>query len=171
MVFTTAVRILGNEADARDIAQEVFLRAFKHYDSISRSDTAGGWLKTVTRNLCINHLTRYRNRWSMFTDHFSRRGEWGDDEEIVLPEDESSALDLDNLDRREIIAEALQALPEKQRVPLVLYHFENMSYNEIASHLKLSLSKIKTDIFRGRRTLKKILLRTLEENHEFRSKT
>lgn len=166
MVFTTATRILGNETDAEDIAQEVFLRAFKHYDSISQSETAGGWLKVVTRNLCINHLNRYRSRWRTFTDQFSRRGTGKEDAVISLPEDESSALDLENIDRREIIAQALQALPSKQRVPLILYHFENMSYREIASHLKISLSKTKTDIFRGRRALKKVLLRTLKDSHE-----
>lgn len=166
MVFTTAARILGNETDAEDIAQEVFLRAFKHYDSISQSETAGGWLKVVTRNLCINHLTRYRSRWRTFTDQFSRRDTGKEDEVISLPEDASSALDLENIDRREIIAQALQALPTKQRVPLILYHFENMTYREIASQLKISLSKTKTDIFRGRRALKKVLSRTLEDRHE-----
>lgn len=167
MVYSTAVRILGNETDAQDISQEVFLRAYKHFDSISKSETAGGWLKTVTRNLCINHLTRYRNRWSLFTDQFSRKGADGDDEEIVLPADESSAIDLDNLDRSEIISNALETLPEKQRVPLVLHHFENMSYDEISHQLKVSLSKVKTDISGGRKALKTILIRTMEDNHEF----
>ena len=166
MVFTTAVRIVGNKTDAEDIAQEVFLRAFKHYDSISQSETAGGWLKVVTRNLCINHLTRYRNRWKMFTDQFTRRGKGEDVEYFFLPEDEAGALDPDKIDRKEIIGQALHALPEKQRVPLVLYHFENMSYLEIARHLRLSLSKVKTDIFRGRRALKKILLITLDYSDE-----
>ncbi len=167
MVYSTAVRILGNETDAQDIAQEVFLRAYKHYESISQSKTAGGWLKTVTRNLCINHLTRYRNRWSMFTDQFSRKGDDGGEEEVVLPADESSTMDLNNLDRSEIISEALIQLPEKQRVPLSLYHFEDMSYDEIAQQLKVSLSKIKTDISRGRQALKKVLARTMEDRHEY----
>jgi RNA polymerase sigma-70 factor (ECF subfamily) len=159
--------MLGNESDAQDIAQEVFLRAYKHYDSISQSETAGGWLKTVTRNLCINHMTRYRNRWSTFTDQFTKRGEDGGDEEIILPEDETSTIDLDNIDRSEVISEALEALPEKQRVPLVLYHFESMSYEEIASQLKVSLSKIKTDISRGRQALKRVLARTMEDYDEY----
>ena len=167
MVYSTAVRILGNETDAQDIAQEVFLRAFKHYDSISQSKTAGGWLKTVTRNLCLNHLTRYRNRWSTFTDQFSRKGDDGSEEEIILPQDESSTMDLDNLDRSELISEALMQLPDKQRVPLTLYHFEEMSYDEIADQMKVSLSKIKTDISRGRQALKKILARTMEDHHEY----
>lgn len=166
MVYTTAVRMVGNESDAQDIAQEVFLRAYKHFQSISHSETAGGWLKTVTRNICINHLTRYRNRWAMFTDQFSRKSEDGGEEEIILPEDENSTIELDSIDHSEIIEEALQALPDKQRIPLVLYHFEDMSYDEIAEKLKVSLSKIKTDISRGRQALKRVLVRTMEEYHE-----
>lgn len=60
MVFGTAVRLLGDVAEAQDIAQEVFLKAFERFGEIGRSPTAGGWLKTVTRNLALNHLTRYR---------------------------------------------------------------------------------------------------------------
>ena len=76
-------------------------------------------------------------------------------------------MDLDNLDRSELISEALMQLPDKQRVPLTLYHFEEMSYDEIADQMKVSLSKIKTDISRGRQALKKILARTMEDHHEY----
>lgn len=66
MVYSTAVRLLGNDAQAEDISQEVFLKAYERYDDLSTSPTAGGWLKTVTTNLSINHLQRYRKRWSFF---------------------------------------------------------------------------------------------------------
>src|SRR6188474_1949885 len=71
MVYTTAVRLLGNEAEAEDISQEVFLKAYERYDDLSKSPTVGGWLKTVTRNLCLNHLTRYRARWRFFSEMLS----------------------------------------------------------------------------------------------------
>src|SRR6476661_5136382 len=68
MVFATAVRLLANPAEAEDIAQTVFLRAFERFSSISTSATAAGWLKTVTTNLCLNHLARYRARWQFFSE-------------------------------------------------------------------------------------------------------
>jgi len=68
MVYATAYRMLGKESDAQDIAQEVFVRAWTHWHDLSDSVTAGGWLKTVTRNLCLNHLQRYRARWRFFSD-------------------------------------------------------------------------------------------------------
>jgi RNA polymerase sigma-70 factor (ECF subfamily) len=61
------------------------------------------------------------------------------------------------VDRRELLDRALERLPASQRVPLVLYHYEDLSYEEIAARLKISLSKLKTDIHRGRETLRKKL--------------
>src|SRR5215470_13360592 len=68
MVFATAVRLLGNPADAEDVAQTVFLRAFQRFDAIGNSPSAAAWLKTVTTNACLNHLTRYRARWRFFSE-------------------------------------------------------------------------------------------------------
>ena len=64
----------------------------------------------------------------------------------------------------ELVEQALQKLPPAQRVPLVLYHLEGMRYEEIAAKLNVSLGKVKTDIFRGRETLRKRLkLRLADE--------
>jgi RNA polymerase sigma-70 factor (ECF subfamily) len=157
MVFSTAWRLLGNEAEAEDIAQEVFLKAYEHFEELQASPTAGGWLKTVARNLALNHLTRYRNRWKFFSEY-----ERGDDPDASgflesLPAPDTHDATLDQADRREILEAALQKLPPAQRVPLVLYHFENLSYEEIAARLRVSLGKVKTDIHRGREALRRRL--------------
>ena len=68
MVFSTAFRLAGNDAQAEDISQEVFLRAYEHFADLRTSETAGGWLKTVTTNLSINYLNRYRKRWRLFSE-------------------------------------------------------------------------------------------------------
>ncbi len=68
MVYSTAARLLGNDAQAEDIAQEVFVRAYTHFDALRSSPTGGGWLRTVATNLAINHLQRYRRRWRLFSD-------------------------------------------------------------------------------------------------------
>jgi RNA polymerase sigma factor (sigma-70 family) len=68
MVFATAVRLLGNAADAEDAAQTVFLRAFERFEMIGPSPTAAGWLRKVTTNVCLDHLSRYRRRWRFFSE-------------------------------------------------------------------------------------------------------
>jgi RNA polymerase sigma-70 factor, ECF subfamily len=153
MVFTTASRLLASSVDAQDVAQEVFLKAYERFEQLRESPTAGGWLKTVTRNLCLNQLTRYRSRWRFFSEMFSTE----DEMEVDFPAPDTFAEDLDRADNRELLETALEKLPAAQRIPLVLYHFEDQSYEEIAATLKVSLSKIKTDIFRGRENLRKRL--------------
>ncbi|HWB99210.1 MAG TPA: RNA polymerase sigma factor [Bryobacteraceae bacterium] len=163
MVFSTAMRLLANQTEAEDIAQEVFLRAFEHFYELQDSPTAGGWLKRVATNLSLNHLTRYRARWSFFSE---MAGGGAEDEsettvEFAAPLDLGEQLE--QADRHELVERALQNLPAAQRVPLVLYHLEGLRYEEIASKLNVSLGKVKTDIFRAREALRKKLRVKLAE--------
>jgi RNA polymerase sigma-70 factor (ECF subfamily) len=153
LVYGTALRLLGNETDAQDIAQTVFLKAYQAFGSLAHSPTAGGWLKTVTRNLCLNHLTR--NRWRFFSEMRTAEDEPDFSETLAAPEQIGHGLD--EVDQRQWLQAALCKLPEAQRVPLVLYHFEELAYEEISERLGSSLSKVKTDIHRGRLALKRHL--------------
>lgn len=158
MVYSTAVRLLGNSAQAEDVSQDVFLKAYERFSDLRGSPTAGGWLKTVATNMSLNHLSRYRKRWRFFSeivrDH--EDPDSGDQVEFAAPEnffDEVNASE-----RRAWVESALEKLPEHQRVPLVLFHFENQPYDEIAAKLGISLSKVKTDILRGRQALARHLM-------------
>src|SRR5260221_12340331 len=146
MVFSVAARIVGSVADAEDITQEVFIKAYDRFADLQQSQTVGGWLKTVATNLSINHLNRYRARWRFFSE---------EETEVEIP-----TLAPPTDDRRELLEVAIQKLPDAQRVPLVLFHFQDLSYDEIADKLGISLAKVKTDIHRGRASLRKILVKT-----------
>ena len=167
MVFATAVRLLGNRAEAEDVAQSVFLKAFEQFDTLDGNPAAGGWLRTVARNACLNHLSRYRSRWRFFSElarpasarsaAADRPEGDADGYEASLAGTESPSRDLERKDDRVRLERALRQLPAHQRVPLVLYHFEDASYDEIARTLRISLAKVKTDIHRGREALRKHL--------------
>jgi RNA polymerase sigma-70 factor (ECF subfamily) len=157
MVYSTALRLTANEAEAHDIAQEVFLKAYERFDDLHASPTVGGWLKTVATNLSLNHITRYRRRWSFFSELLTDDSD-RDEPIFDIAAPEMTGEQLNEADQRRVLEEALLKLPPAQRVPLVLYHFEDKTYEEIASTLKISLSKVKTDIFRGREALKKKLM-------------
>ena len=159
MVFATAVRLLGNAADAEDAAQTVFLRAFERYAQLSGNPAAGGWLKTTARNVCLNHLSRYRARWRVFSEMDVDR-ETGERYEDGLESRVSRAiepLEEDHFDRRARLEQAIRRLPDAQRVPLVLFHFEDLGYEDIARTLGVSLAKVKTDIYRARQALRRLL--------------
>jgi len=161
MVYATALRLLGNAMEAEDVAQTVFMKAFEQFDQIGTSPSAPGWLKTVTTNTCLNHLSRYRNRWRFFSELSgaeakaidSRTGKWGTgetqgplDPTPPGPRDPDTALDA-----------ALRRLPAHQRVPIVLFHFDDLTYQQIAERLNISVGKVKTDIHRGREALRAAL--------------
>ena len=164
MVFSSAMRLLGNEAEAEDISQEVFLKAYARFDDLSQSPTVGGWLKTVTRNLCLNHLSRYRARWRFFSEMVPE--DKNEDFELDFAAPDTFEKDVAQHDHRQLLESALQNLPAAQRVPLVLYHFEELSYEEIAAKLRISLAKLKTDIFRGREALRRKLKYNLLDERE-----
>jgi RNA polymerase sigma-70 factor (ECF subfamily) len=158
LVFATAVRLLGNAAEAEDVSQTVFLKAFQRFGDLGESPAAAGWLRTVTRNTCLNHLSRYRARWRLFSElrGTEAAGEGGD-YEADLASAGSLAMDVEQADRRDHLEQAIRRLPDHQRVPLVLFHFESSSYQEIADALGVSLGKVKTDMHRGREALRKLL--------------
>ena len=158
MVFSTAARLSGNDAQAEDIAQEVFLRAHKRFDELRDNPRAPGWLKTVATNLSFTHLTRYRKRWVFFSQ-LQSADDSDDDPALDFASDESVVEDVRSDERHQYVEAALRELPEHQRVPLVLFHFEEMPYEQIAQKLRVSLPKVKTDIHRARAALESILAR------------
>lgn len=149
LVYGTALRLLSNPAEAEDVAQTVFMKAFERFDDVVGNPSAPGWLKTVTTNQCLNHLNRYRNRWRLFSEMESGpsgptgpAGPSGPSgpEEVV-----------------EVLESTLRTLPAHQRVPIVLFYFDELSYQQIADRLSVPLSKVKSDIHRGRQALREAL--------------
>jgi RNA polymerase sigma-70 factor (ECF subfamily) len=156
MVYATAMRLLGNPAEAEDVAQTVFLKAFERFEQLDGNPSAPGWLKTVATNESLNHLSRYRNRWRFFSEMEHPPDPGTQDPGTMNPGpwtgDPDARLDV-----------ALRRLPPAQRVPIVLFHFDELSYQQIADRLGISLSKVKTDILRGREALRAALGPTHQE--------
>lgn len=147
MVYTTSLRITGDVHDAEDIAQEVFLKAYLRFSDLQTHENPGGWLRTAARNLSINHIVRYRRKFLFIhpDDTFGEQNAFIDD-----PDESDEWL----YEKTGQIKNALLGLPASYRVPLVLYYYENLEYKEIAKKLKVSLSKVKTDILRGKKKMK-----------------
>jgi RNA polymerase sigma-70 factor (ECF subfamily) len=163
MVFSTAMRLTANAAEAEDISQEVFLRAFERFGELAGDPRAGGWLKTVAINLSLNHLSRYRARWSFFSE-LVHRTPAGEEAEIEYAAPDNVEEEFAVTERRLLVEQALRQLSSAQRVPLVLFHLEGMKYEDIAARLGVSLGKVKTDIFRARAALRKKLGPRLQDD-------
>ena len=161
MVFASARRLTASDATAQDITQDVFLKAWEHFDDLRAPVGAGGWLKTVTLRLSLNHLSRYRRRWRFFSELLPVNTADDDatdgDVEFAVTGLDSVFAQLADAQRDERVRAALTRLPDAQRIPLVLFHYEERSYQQIAEDLEVSVAKVKTDILRGRIALAKRL--------------
>lgn len=161
MVYAVALRLLGEPADAEDVAQMVFLRAYRDFAMLRTNPAAPGWLKTTATNLSLNHLTRHRARWHLFSEVEGEEesGEGGIPSSLEPGSDGGhDSLEVSgDAERFAEVEAALQRLPDHQRVPLVLYHFEEKSLQEISEMLGVSLGKVKTDMHRGRLAIRKVL--------------
>ncbi len=157
MVYGVAIRMLGDRAEAEDVAQTVFLRAYERFGALRNEPAAGGWLRRVATNLCLNHLTRFRPRWRLFSQWRSRAEGGGYSPEEAMTAPNNPERELLRSEQRAALEEALRGLPAHQRMPLVLFHFQEWSYKQIARALGVSLGKVKTDIHRGRLALRAVM--------------
>jgi len=156
-VVNFVCRMLRDETEAEDLAQNVFLQVYKSAHRYRVSAKFSTWLFTIARNLCLNEIRR-RSRHpaeSLDAPHPEH-----DDQPLRQFEDKETSLPPDALLRGELeqkIAQALATLPENQRTAILLCRQEDLSYEEIADVLGCSLSATKSLIHRGRETLKQML--------------
>jgi len=150
-------RMLGDAAEAEDLAQNVFIQVYKSADRYKVAAKFTTWLFTIARNLCLNEIRR-RSRHpatSLDTPHPEY-----EDQPLHQFEDAKTFSPPDALLHGELeqkIQQALGELPDSQRIALLLCRQEELSYEEIARVLGCSLSATKSLIHRGRETLKQKL--------------
>jgi RNA polymerase sigma-70 factor (ECF subfamily) len=143
-LYRIALSYLREREDALDVVQEAFVRTWKGASRWDGSAEAGPWLTRVTVNLAIDRWRRNRRRGETFTP---------------LAENDRAAALADPLaspdrgvhgrEAGERLARALRALPERQRAVVVLRHYQDMSLEEIAGTLGLSLGTVKSSLHRA----------------------
>jgi len=160
-VIGTVAKMLGDETDAEDIAQQVFIRVWKSAARYQPTAKFTTWLFKITRNLVFNEMRR-RKRHPMTS--LERETEAGENF-IQTPDASATAPDVSLLEGelQEAIREAIEALPETQRMAIILRRYEDLSYEEIGEVLELSVPAVKSVLFRARADLRQRLQKYLEE--------
>lgn len=157
LVAGTVARMLGSNSDVEDIAQQVFIRVWKSARRYVPRAKFTTWLLKITRNLVFNEMRRARRRAQI-----PLQSEPGA-EEIPLKDETNPAPDASLLEDelRRAIEEAILQLPESQRMALILRRYEQLSYEQIAEVLDLSVPAVKSVLFRARTELRSRLSKYL----------
>ena len=156
---SVAYRLLGNIEDAGDVSQEAFVRAYRNLSQLDDPSRFGAWLMRVVTNLSLNYRRARAGRSAASLEEemvgaaevrnpaTGRRATVGaEDEQGALSQELSAA-----------ISEAVDQLPEKQRLSLILFSVEGMPQKEVAEILDCSIELVKWNVFQARRKLKEML--------------
>ncbi len=151
-VYHHALRMVGNEEDAADTAQEVFLKVWRCLPMFRQDSAFSTWLYKLTDNAALDLLRREKKRrWDLALDGLPAEGLFFAD--AALSPQEA----LEEKELREAVAEGLSKLSEDHRRALVLREIDGLSYGEIAEVLDIDLGTVKSRIARARMALAKIL--------------
>ncbi|TXI03848.1 MAG: sigma-70 family RNA polymerase sigma factor [Rhizobium sp.] len=150
LLYRYAYRLTGDAYDAEDLVQQTFLLAHQHRDQLRDAQAARGWLISIVRNVFLKSI-RHRGRGRSL-------------EEI----DEPSMLEasLDEPIHLEVLQQALLELSEEFRSPLVLYYFEEFSYQEIAKQMGVPIGTVMSRLSRAKAYLKKRLTESADREHQ-----
>lgn len=153
-VMNLAWRTLRDETEAEDLAQNVFVQAWKSADRYQATAKFSTWLFTIARNLCLNEI---RRRVRHPAESLDQTRDDSEEQPLFQVVDKRVAPAPEDLLRGELeakVEEALTALPEHQRTAMLLCRQDELSYEEIAEILGCSLSATKSLIHRARETIK-----------------
>jgi RNA polymerase sigma-70 factor, ECF subfamily len=145
-VYNLAYRMLGSAAEAEDAAQEAFLRAYTHLNSYDPQRPFSTWLFSIASHYCIDQLRRRRITWLPLEDEFSLPVRFAS----ANPGPEATAARREQQDQ---VQQLLDLLSPPDRSAITLHYWYDYSYQEIAQMLGLTVSAVKSRLYRARRAL------------------
>jgi len=155
-VLNLIYRFMGDRLKSEDLAQETFLQVWRSAKTYQRKSKFTTWLYRICANLCLNEIkSARRKKWLQFfkNNPDSKQSE----NEDLLDESPNPEDLLLAQERNQQITNALQSLPENQRIALILKRYDNFSYEEISRVLGCSIAAVESLLVRAKRTLQKKL--------------
>lgn len=146
-VYNLAYRMLDNPGEAENAAQEAFLRAYTHLRTYDPQRSFRTWLLSITSHYCIDLLRRRRLNWLPFKDEIAAPTPWL----VNAPPNPESAVV--QQEREEYIQQLLMELSPTDRAAIILHYWYDHPYKEIAETLELTVSAVKSRLYRARRAL------------------
>ncbi len=153
-------RLLGNSHDALEVTQEAFVKGFTSLNTLQKPEAFGGWLMRIVSNLSLNFRRSRRTRSQLPLDDLlgptdGSASDAGGSEWMARGGDPVHRLESEEMGRR--LQQALQQLPEKQRLAITMFTIEEMPQKQVAETLNCSVEAVKWHVFQGRKKLRELL--------------
>ena len=164
-VYNTCIGMLQNLEDAQDVTQEIFITIHLNVKDFKEESSLSTWIYRISVNKCLEFIRKKnrKKRSGIFRSIFSSDGE----KALENHSDFSHpGIQLENKERSIILFKAIGLLPEQQQTAYILHKVEQVSYNEIAVIMEVSLSAVESLLFRAKQNLKKHLVSYYEENEK-----
>ncbi|MCR4429887.1 MAG: sigma-70 family RNA polymerase sigma factor [Tepidanaerobacteraceae bacterium] len=153
-VYNTAYRFFDNVEDAKDVTQEIIIKIFTSLKHFREGSSFSTWLYRIAVNTCIDFSRKKKEDFLPLQEGFDENASGIIGEYFFQPEAAAESKEL-----KKALGDAIQALPEDQRICVVLRDIQGFSYMEIGNILNCSQGTVKSRISRGRRTLRELLLK------------
>jgi RNA polymerase sigma-70 factor (ECF subfamily) len=153
MVVNTCLGIVHNQSDAEDLAQEVFLEVFRNADQFRGDARISTWLYRIAVNRSLNFMRANRRKrfWQSLEETFS--GGRNHSREISENRNDQPDNEIKDQQRRDMLHKAIDNLPERQRIAFTLNKYEDLSYQQVAEIMELSLASVESLIHRAKKNL------------------
>jgi len=160
--YGIAMGILRNPDDARDAAQEAFIKVFRNVDGFKGDSSFYTWLYRIVVNVCIDHIRKNkRHRELEFDDGLRHDGEDGGMSALPLSSLGDPAQVLQRREILDAVQDGLQYLSDKHRAVIIMRELQGMSYEEMAQAMKCQKGTIMSRLFHARRNMQKLLTERL----------
>ena len=163
LVYNTALGIVQNSEDAEDVAQEVFIQVYRSIDQFKGDARLSTWIYRITTTKALDHIRsrKRKKRFAFITSLFGPN-----DELVHEPVDfQHPGVTLDRKEQAALLFRMIDQLPENQKVAFTLHKTEELSYQEIADVMQLSVSAVESLLFRARQNLRKLLEKYYKQNN------
>ena len=163
LVYNTALGVVQNSEDAEDVAQEVFIQVFRSIDQFKGDARLSTWIYRITTTKALDHIRsrKRKKRFAFITSLFGPN-----DELVHEPVDfQHPGVALDRKEQAALLFRMIDQLPENQKVAFTLHKTEELSYQEIADVMQLSVSAVESLLFRARQNLRKLLEKYYQQNN------
>jgi len=165
--YNIAYRIMGNEEDAKDMAQEALLRIYKSIKDFKGQSSFSTWLYRIVTNVCLDELRRRKNEKYISMDS-TIQTDSGELHMELCSDKETPESVYERVEQKELIMNAIGELSEDYKSAIVLRDIQGFSYEEISKMLDCSLGTVKSRINRARNMLRERLKSCMELSHEYR---